>query len=146
MDFGVICVEISRKFSKNRHFWQKSIFIHGRRFRIFFYTDHPKNHFLVWSVSDQTHVIGLELAGLWRARRARSSEKFGWWLKKSEIISSNWGSKNSFRKKCFLPKKLQKTWFLSKKFRKQWAQASSFELEDCLMALNFSFKSLKMIR
>ena len=25
MIFGVICVEVSRKFSKNPHFWQKSI-------------------------------------------------------------------------------------------------------------------------
>merc|ERR1712240_470000 len=36
--FGVICVEVSRKFSKNPHFWQKSISTHARKFRKYFYT------------------------------------------------------------------------------------------------------------
>ena len=47
MIFGVICVEVSRKFSKNPHFWQKSISTLGRNFEKYFYrgalTPPPKN-------------------------------------------------------------------------------------------------------
>ena len=32
MIFGVICVEVSRKFSKNTHFWQKSISTQDKNF------------------------------------------------------------------------------------------------------------------
>ena len=38
MQFGVIGVKVSRKFSKNPQFWQKSISAQGRKFRKYFYT------------------------------------------------------------------------------------------------------------
>ena len=39
MIFGVICVEVSRKFSKNPHFWQKSSSTNFENFRKFIYRD-----------------------------------------------------------------------------------------------------------
>ena len=38
MDFGVISVEVSRKFPKNGHIFRKNTSIQGRKFRKYFYT------------------------------------------------------------------------------------------------------------